>query len=135
MSQKTRHLSSVRLRIHPDSGPGISNGVVGAWKKTQGLRLAAAAYGNSWMEVAEVIAGRTNEQCRDRWSDKINPNITKGKWTDDEDKLLLEAVESMGTNWKGVSERLGNGRTDSNVGILSLSQISVLNFSPSVPGI
>jgi hypothetical protein len=72
-------------------------------------------FGNSWTEVAEVIAGRNNEQCRDRWSDKINPTIARGKWTDDEDKSLLEAVASLGTsNWKNVSQRLGNGRTDHN---------------------
>jgi len=92
----------------------------GGWSPEEDakLRLAVAAYGNSWIEIAEVIAGRTNEQCRDRWSDKINPNLAKGKWTNDEDKLLLEAVKSLGTaNWKGVSERLGNGRTDHNVSI------------------
>ena len=30
------------------------------------LRSAVAVYGNSWTDVAEVIQGRTNEQCRDR---------------------------------------------------------------------
>jgi len=69
------------------------------------------------MEVAEVIAGRNNEQCRDRWSDKINR-----KWTDDEDKALLEAVGNLGTsNWKGVSECLGNQRTEQDVGAFYFS--------------
>ncbi|KIM83791.1 hypothetical protein PILCRDRAFT_818814 [Piloderma croceum F 1598] len=78
----------------------------GAWTAEEDakLRLAVSVFGNSWMEVAEVIAGRNNEQCRDRWSDKINR-----KWTDDEDRALLEAVGNLGTsNWKGVSECLSN---------------------------
>jgi len=76
-------------------------------------------FGSSWVEVAEVIAGRNNEQCRDRWSDKINR-----KWTDAEDKSLLEAVETLGSsNWNGVSERLGNRRTDQDVTHLILFQV------------
>jgi hypothetical protein len=105
----------------------------GNWKPEEDaqLRLAVTAYGNSWIEIADVIAGRTNDQCRDRWSDKINPKVAKGKWTDDEDKLLLQTVESLGTSsWKVISENLSNGRTGSNVSIFSLSRISVINTFP-----
>ena len=96
----------------------------GAWTAEEDakLRQAVSVFGNSWTEVAEVIAGRNNEQCRDRWSDKINPTLTRGKWTDDEDKLLLEVVRSLGKPiWKSISERLGSGRSDHSVGLLSLS--------------
>jgi len=34
------------------------------------LRLAVEAYGHSWIDVASAIPGRTNDQCRDRWSDR-----------------------------------------------------------------
>lgn len=107
----------------------------GAWTAEEDakLRLAVNAFGNSWTEVAEVIAGRNNEQCRDRWSDKINPTLGRGKWTDEEDKLLLEAVGNLGTSsWKGVSERLGTGRTDQDVGGLNILKVSNSVFS-SVP--
>lgn len=94
----------------------------GLWTEDEDakLRSAVAVYGNSWTEVAEVIQGRTNEQCRDHWSDKLNPNVAKGRWTNDEDRRLLEAVESVGEgNWKAVCEWLGTSRTD---GIVSSTQ-------------
>lgn len=90
----------------------------GAWTEDEDarLRLAVTVHGNSWIEIAEVIHGRTNEQCRDRWSDKLNPTLMKGRWTNEEDRCLVEAVESLGTtSWKEISERLGTGRTDNNV--------------------
>ncbi|KAH7931295.1 hypothetical protein BV22DRAFT_1190583 [Leucogyrophana mollusca] len=78
------------------------------------LRLAVDAFGSSWVNVASVIAGRTNDQCRDRWSDKLNPILNKSKWTAEEDRALMSAVSILGTsNWKSVSERLGTGRADS----------------------
>jgi hypothetical protein len=76
------------------------------------LHLAVDAYGNSWVDVAAFVPGRTNEQCRDRWSDRLNPDLIKGKWTVEEDRILLDAVEGLGPKWKSVSQRLGNGRTD-----------------------
>lgn len=80
------------------------------------------AYGaTSWAEVAEVIQGRTNDQCRDRWQDNLNPTLAKGKWTAEEDQLLWDAVASLGvSNWKLVSEQMANGRTDNNVSISAL---------------
>jgi hypothetical protein len=89
----------------------------GQWSEEEDSRLclAVAAYGNSWMEIASVIPGRTNEQCRDRWSEKLKSPTVKSKWTDEENQSLVEAVKDLGNRWKTISERLGHGRTDSKV--------------------
>ncbi|KAG1892762.1 Homeodomain-like protein [Suillus subluteus] len=80
------------------------------------LRLAVQAYGTSWVYVASVIPGRHNDQCRDRWNDILNPAVTKGRWTEEEDQDLLTTVQQLGTSsWKEISNRLGSGRTDSMV--------------------
>ncbi|KAA1466108.1 hypothetical protein DENSPDRAFT_790470 [Dentipellis sp. KUC8613] len=90
----------------------------GSWSPEEDakLRMAVDLYGHTWMEVASVIPGRTNEQCRDRWSERLNPSVAKGKWTSEEDKRLLAAVQEVLQNgdlrWKDVSEKLGTGRTD-----------------------
>jgi hypothetical protein len=44
-----------------------------------------AKYGNRWATVAEEMPGRTGQQCAQRWRHKVNPNIRKDKWSDDED--------------------------------------------------
>ncbi|KAG2152880.1 hypothetical protein DEU56DRAFT_520255 [Suillus clintonianus] len=92
------------------------------------LRLAVQAHGTSWVDVATAIPGRHNDQCRDRWNDVLNPAITKGKWTKEEDQDLLAIVQQLGTSsWKDISNRLGSGRTDSMV-TLSASEAHVSDF-------
>ena len=89
----------------------------GPWSAEEDARLqvAVAAYEHSWVEVAALIHGRNNEQCRDRWMDKLSPKIVKGKWTEEEDRTLLEAVAELGPRWRDVSQRLNRGRTDNMV--------------------
>ena len=81
------------------------------------LRRATAVFGNSWIDVAAYVEGRNNEQCRDRYQEYLNPSLTKGKWSADEDAALLRAVEQIGEGkWKEVSRVLNIGRTDNMVG-------------------
>ena len=90
----------------------------GPWSPAEGakLRLAVSAYGNSWVDVASMMEGRSNEQCRDRWNEKLDPKINREAWTEEEDRLLTDAVKGLGEGkWKAVSDRMGNGRKDSAV--------------------
>ncbi|KAL0949547.1 hypothetical protein HGRIS_009596 [Hohenbuehelia grisea] len=84
----------------------------GSWSEEEDrrLRLAVEAYGNSWTEVALSMHGRTNEQCRERWSVIANPD-KRSEWTAEEDELLIEAYSTIGPRWKAISEKV-SGRTD-----------------------
>jgi hypothetical protein len=76
------------------------------------------------MEVASFIPGRTNEQCRDRWTERLNPKIPRGKWTSEEDARLLSAVNEFGLGkWTEVSERVGTGRTDNTVSFVDIYRV------------
>jgi hypothetical protein len=89
----------------------------GNWtpEEDEKLRRAVTVYGNNWTEIATMMPGRTNDQCRDRWLDCLNPTVVKGKWSSEEDKRLLQAVEKLSGKWKEVSEELGASRTDNMV--------------------
>ncbi|KAI6047083.1 Homeodomain-like protein [Pisolithus marmoratus] len=77
------------------------------------LQIAAGAYGQSWVDVAAAMPGRTNDQCRDRWNEQVNPNVNRNPWSPEEDKALLDVVrENENVAWKEVSKLLGTGRTD-----------------------
>ncbi|PCH41368.1 hypothetical protein WOLCODRAFT_69152 [Wolfiporia cocos MD-104 SS10] len=77
------------------------------------LREAVIVLGHAWSEVASFVPGRSNEQCRDRYNEVLNPSVVKGKWTPDEDKALIAAVDRAGPGgWKEIAKILGNGRTD-----------------------
>ncbi|KAH9942556.1 Homeodomain-like protein [Amylocystis lapponica] len=92
--------------------PNIKRGSWTAEEDDQ-LRRAVAVFGHSWIEVATYVPGRNNEQCRDRYQDNLAPSVSRGKWTEDQDKALLQAIEKAGgLKWKEISRILDNGRTD-----------------------
>ncbi|KAJ8518367.1 hypothetical protein ONZ45_g4556 [Pleurotus djamor] len=86
----------------------------GGWSDEEDdrLRLAVEVYGNVWLDVASVMHGRINEQCRDRWVSKLDPALNKTAWTEEEDAALMEAYNELGKKWSDISKRLKNKRTD-----------------------
>lgn len=39
--------------------------------------------GKNWKQIASYLEGKTEVQCLHRWTKVLNPNLTKGPWTDD----------------------------------------------------
>lgn len=111
----SEHATGVQCqtRYRKSLDPSIKRG---AWTQTEDerLRKAVAAYGNAWMKVAEAMPGRTNDQCHERWTEKLNVSATAMSWTEDEDRVLLESVKTMGNQWKAISVKIGNGKTGTN---------------------
>lgn len=50
-----------------------------------------------WNAIARHVPNRTNKDCRKRWFSKMASVVTKGGWSYDEDRRLLDAVEKHGT--------------------------------------
>lgn len=38
----------------------------------------------NWGKISKSVLGRTAKQCRERWVNNLDPNITKCSWTEDE---------------------------------------------------
>ncbi|KAK7470900.1 hypothetical protein VKT23_002316 [Stygiomarasmius scandens] len=78
----------------------------GAWSSEEDERLqsAVSVLGPAWQEVALYVPGRTNEQCRERYTDS---SMTEERnWTSGEDAELLDAVSKFGIKWKVISQHL-----------------------------
>lgn len=77
------------------------------------LRQTVERYGvKNWQQVANCIEGRTGQQCLHRWQKTLDPNIRRGRWTAEEDKMLTFAVGAYGVgNWVKIQQHVP-GRTD-----------------------
>lgn len=66
----------------------------------------------AWQKTAGDVPGRTDVQCRERWTNVLDPEIKRGKFTAAEDDLLQRAVAEEGEGkWAAVAAAIP-GRTD-----------------------
>jgi myb proto-oncogene protein len=90
------------------------------WSKEEERRLrhlAVVNRGHNWHEIAGQLhqeipdSRRTPTQCFAKYQRSLNPNLTKSKWSEEEDRILYEAVKLYGLkNWGQVANCL-DGRT------------------------
>ncbi|GAA5974137.1 hypothetical protein JCM21900_005960, partial [Sporobolomyces salmonicolor] len=87
----------------------------GKWTAAEddALRSAVAAVGQNWKHVAPRVGGRTDAQCRERWTNVLDPRLEKKKeWTEMDDALLLSARED-GKSWSVIAHQVfEDTRTD-----------------------
>uniref|UniRef100_A0A915JRM6 Uncharacterized protein n=1 Tax=Romanomermis culicivorax TaxID=13658 RepID=A0A915JRM6_ROMCU len=62
-----------------------------------------------WDTVAYCIDGKLRSQCQNRWERALNPALRRGRWTEEEDKEILEAVHKFGTgDWSKIAKQMSN---------------------------
>lgn len=63
--------------------------------------------GKNWKQIASYIPGKTEVQCLHRWTKVLNPNVTKGPWTTEEDNRVVELVALHGAKkWSIIAQNL-----------------------------
>lgn len=86
-------------------------------KEDSMLRTLVAEWGDQrgknsrWDKISESMEGRTSKDCRKRWFHSLDPTLKRGRWTSDEDRILIEAYESYGPAWNRIAQLI-SGRTD-----------------------
>ncbi|KIA75342.1 Myb-like transcription factor [Aspergillus ustus] len=75
------------------------------------LELDGQQGSRNWSAIAEKLPGRSNKDCRKRWT-KISLSSRKGTWSGAEDHLLRKAVAKVGFQWTKVAEMVGSRHPD-----------------------
>ncbi|KAK8881319.1 hypothetical protein M9Y10_004054 [Tritrichomonas musculus] len=78
------------------------------------LTMAALSFGSeSWNSIAQYVPGKTPKQCRDRWTNYLHPSLNFQPWSDQEDQLLVNLVNSHGTHWSKMRQFFPDRSTNS----------------------
>ncbi|KAG8236579.1 hypothetical protein J437_LFUL015765, partial [Ladona fulva] len=67
-----------------------------------------------WSTVTMCMTNRTRTQVYHRWQNSINPDIRKGRFTAEEDCLIMAGVKRFGKDFSRISELLP-GRTTAQI--------------------
>ena len=97
-----------------DNMGGKRDVVKRAWtaeEDAQLLRLVEEHGPRRWSVIAAQLYGRVGKQCRERWHNHLCPSVNKEEWTEEEDRMIMELVQQMGTKWSKIVKLLP-GRTD-----------------------
>jgi hypothetical protein len=91
--------------------PGI---IKGSWKREEDLKIMDLVnkYGKSWSKISKILGTRNGKQIRDRFINVLDPEIRKGKFTDEEDKKLILLFKQNGPKWATISKYYPNRTAD-----------------------
>lgn len=91
--------------------PGI---VKGSWKKEEDFRIMelVSKHGKSWSKISKILSTRNGKQIRDRYINVLDPEIRKGKFTDEEDMTLIDLFKSHGPKWATIAKYFPNRTAD-----------------------
>jgi hypothetical protein len=91
--------------------PGI---VKGSWKKEEDYRIIDLVnkYGKAWSKISKILGTRNGKQIRDRFINVLDPEIRKGKFTDEEDRKLISLFRQYGSKWATIAKYYPNRTAD-----------------------
>lgn len=83
--------------------PGI---VRGCWSKEEDERIVELVHtlGKAWSKISKILSSRNGKQIRDRYINVLDPNIKKGKFSEEEDRFLIEMYFKHGPKWAVIAK-------------------------------
>ncbi|KAI3834677.1 hypothetical protein MKX03_027861 [Papaver bracteatum] len=120
MMTNNKH-SSNSTALSDDASSGGGGGVAlkkGPWTATEDSILIEYVnkHGEGNWNAVQKNSGlsRCGKSCRLRWANHLRPNLKKGSFTPDEERLILELHSKLGNKWARMAAQLP-GRTDNEI--------------------
>jgi hypothetical protein len=60
-------------------------------------------YGKKWSKISRIMKSRTGKQIRDRYMNNLDQKYNKGRFSDDEEKLISELLAKFGPIWSLIA--------------------------------
>lgn len=105
-----RPLYLIKQKYTYSCNPAIKFGL---WTEEESDKLTSlvAKYGEKNMAlIGSLMKTRTKRQCLERWRWQM-ANTTKGRFSREEDEMIVNAVKQYGENFAVVKKVIGSGRT------------------------
>ena len=105
------------LLLMPQFDPELGPRATGPWTPAEDVVLLSAVKEGgprNWSIIAKRLPGRIGKQCRERWHNHLDPEISKRAWTEEEDVIIQMGVAQLGHKWSEIALQLP-GRTDNAV--------------------
>ncbi|KAM3146516.1 hypothetical protein pb186bvf_001485 [Paramecium bursaria] len=70
--------------------------------------------GRNWTQLAKEFPGRSGKQIRERFLNKLDPQLIHRQWAQEEDTIVLETYKEIGPKWSIIAQKL-KGRSENMV--------------------
>ena len=81
---------------------------------SRGARAWASISKDLNLTVHRGAPVRQGKQCRERWYNHLNPELKKGRWSQQEELYIIQKQIEIGNKWSEISQGL-SGRTENQV--------------------
>jgi hypothetical protein len=88
--------------------------VKGSWTREEDeliIKFVQEKGTKDWTKLATLLPGRIGKQCRERWRNHLDPDVNREPWTENEDHILIDMYEKIGSKWVKIADHLP-GRSD-----------------------
>ncbi|KAL5973885.1 hypothetical protein ACLOJK_030544 [Asimina triloba] len=90
----------------------------GPWAPEEDLKLVnyIQKHGHGSWRALPKLAGlqRCGKSCRLRWTNYLRPDIKRGKFSEEEEQIIVNLHSVLGNKWSAIATRLP-GRTDNEI--------------------